>query len=173
MDKTEKPSPLPLWQRLRAAIHETIIGADETVAVKAISIGVGVFFGIAPFWGLQMLLALAVAWLLRLNKAITLISSNISLPPMIPFILFGSYEVGKLFVGDIFEGSNYQQHSYLVAIHDWLASVIKNFNIKDTELAGNIISHIAQYVVGSFALATVAGLFAGIVAYVILKVVKK
>ena len=173
MDKTEKPSALAIWGRLRAIIHDSIIGADETPMVKAISVGVGVFFGIAPLWGAQMLLALAVAWLLRLNKAITLISSNISLPPMIPFILLGSYEMGKWIVGNVFEGSNYQRYTYLALTHDWLSGVIKNFDIKNTELANDIISHIAQYVVGSFALATAAGIVAGTATYIVLKMVKQ
>lgn len=66
----------------------------------AAAVGVGLFFGIAPIWGYQMLVAAAVAHWLRLNKAITLVASNISIPPMIPLILYGALALGhKIFSG--------------------------------------------------------------------------
>ena len=47
-----------------------------------------------------MLVAAAVAHLLGLNKAITLVASNISIPPMMPFILYGALALGHwLFTG--------------------------------------------------------------------------
>jgi uncharacterized protein (DUF2062 family) len=154
-------------------IYQEIIGADESPMVKAFSVALGVFMGIAPFWGAQMLIAFAIAWLFRLNKAITLIASNISLPPMIPFLLWGSYEMGKLLIGNVFVGTNYTNYTYVVFIHDWLVGVINSFQIKDTDLANSIIANISQYVVGSFALGAVAGAIAGISTYIVVKVVKK
>ena len=50
--------------------------------------------GVAPIWGYQMICAFALAHLLKLNKVITLVASNISLPPLIPFIIFAGYWVG-------------------------------------------------------------------------------
>ena len=55
----------------------------------SLAVGLGLFFGIAPIWGYQMIVAAAVAHWLRLNKAITLLASNISIPPVMPFILYG------------------------------------------------------------------------------------
>ena len=64
------------------------------------AVGLGLFFGIAPLWGYQMIVAAAVAHLLRLNKAITLLASNISIPPLMPFILYGGLALGHwLFTG--------------------------------------------------------------------------
>ena len=60
----------------------------------ALAVGLGLFFGIAPIWGYQMVVAAAAAHFLRLNKAITLLASNISIPPMMPFILYGALALG-------------------------------------------------------------------------------
>ena len=65
----------------------------------AASIGLGVFFGIAPIWGYQMIVAGLTAHLLKLNKVLTLVSSNISIPPIIPFILYGSFYAGGIVLG--------------------------------------------------------------------------
>ena len=60
----------------------------------ACAVGLGLFFGIAPIWGYQMIAAVAVAHWLRLNKAIALLASNISIPPMMPLILYGALALG-------------------------------------------------------------------------------
>jgi glycosyltransferase involved in cell wall biosynthesis len=66
---------------------------------KSTSIGFGVFMGVVPIWGFQMLVATLLSYIFRLNKIIVLIFSNISIPPLIPFILFGSYYAGHLIIG--------------------------------------------------------------------------
>jgi hypothetical protein len=60
----------------------------------ASAVGLGLFCGIAPIWGYQMLVAGTLAHLLRLNKAIALLASNISIPPVAPFILYGGLALG-------------------------------------------------------------------------------
>src|SRR6056297_3650309 len=64
------------------------------------SIGFGVFMGIVPLWGYQMLLAVTLAFLMKLNKTLVVIASNISIPPMIPLILFFSFKMGEVFYDD-------------------------------------------------------------------------
>ena len=66
----------------------------------AAAVGLGLFFGIAPIWGYQMVVAAAAAHWLRLNKAVTLLASNISIPPMMPLILYGALKLGHwMFTG--------------------------------------------------------------------------
>lgn len=66
------------------------------------AVGLGLFFGIAPFWGVQMLLAATVAHWLRWNKAITLLASNISIWPLTPFFVSGGLILGHwLFTGQV------------------------------------------------------------------------
>jgi len=47
----------------------------------AFAVGLGLFFGILPIWGIQMLTVAIVAHWLKLNKAIALVASNISFGP--------------------------------------------------------------------------------------------
>ena len=53
----------------------------------ALAVGLGLFFGIVPLWGMQMASVIFVAHKLRLNKAIALVASNISIPPIAPIII--------------------------------------------------------------------------------------
>ena len=60
----------------------------------ALAVGIGLFCGIAPIWGFQMISTVALAHWLRLNKVVALLASNISIPPVIPFILYGELVLG-------------------------------------------------------------------------------
>jgi len=77
-------------------LHAHTIGSPDSVLKKSLSMGFGVFMGITPFWGYQIWLAIGLAHLLKLNKVIVAIFSNISIPPLIPFILYGSYYLGAV-----------------------------------------------------------------------------
>ena len=66
---------------------------DSNLRITA-AMMLGIFMGIVPIWGYQMIIAFAIAHLLKLNKILTLVASNISLPPMLPFLIYGSYFTG-------------------------------------------------------------------------------
>jgi uncharacterized protein (DUF2062 family) len=85
---------LPFRRRLRTMARLFFTENAETPGRLACSVGLGLFCGIAPIWGFQMLAAVVLAHVARLNKAIALAASNISIPVMIPFILFGSLALG-------------------------------------------------------------------------------
>lgn len=76
--------------------REEIIARHESPFRKASSVAVGLFFGIVPIWGFQFVSALMVAYFLKLNKVIVGIVANISIPPMIPLILYVSVKTGEL-----------------------------------------------------------------------------
>lgn len=78
-------------------IKKDILGADESVWKISSSVAFGVFMGVTPFWGIQVAIALIVSHLLKLKKAIVVFSAHISLPPLIPFIIFISYKMGGVF----------------------------------------------------------------------------
>lgn len=124
-------------------LRKHFLNKNESTRTKALSIGFGVFMGIFPVWGYQMLLGLIVAQLLRFNKALFLVFANISIPPMIPFILYASYKFGGLFypdsTGDLF---------------------FSNGITFDT-MKQNLI----QYLSGAVALATVCGILSGLLSY--------
>jgi uncharacterized protein (DUF2062 family) len=86
---------------LRMALAEFFTEHAHDPLRMSLAVGLGLFFGIAPLWGCQMLLAAAAAHMLRLNKAITLLASNISIPPMMPLILYSALALGHwMFTGE-------------------------------------------------------------------------
>lgn len=80
-------------------IKQEFLSQKGSKLQKSLSIGFGVFMGIVPIWGFQMIVAIFLAYIFKLNKIIVLVFSNISIPPLIPFILFGSYYTGHLLIG--------------------------------------------------------------------------
>lgn len=124
---------------------ENILESNDSNARKASSIALGVFIGISPFWGFQTVLALFLAVVFKLNKTISFAFSNISFPPLIPFIIYGSLKIGGYF------------------IHN------KKQLLLDTSLTfTNIQGSVSQYLVGSFCLATIMSLLFGLSGYLIL-----
>ena len=134
----------------REMIRKHLLSPDESNFKKSASIALGIFMGIAPVWGWQMVIALALAIMLKLNKAITLVASNISIPPAIPFILFGSYLTGGLVLG------NQSEISYDSGIT--LEFVKNNF---------------VQYFVGALVFGLAMGILAGLVTWLILTIFRR
>ena len=67
----------------------------------SLAVGLGLFLGIAPLWGFQTLATAVAAHWLRLNKAIAVLASNISIPPFLPFILYAALALGHwMFTGN-------------------------------------------------------------------------
>ncbi|RYG53252.1 MAG: DUF2062 domain-containing protein, partial [Chitinophagaceae bacterium] len=135
---------------LKRFFLENVMHNQDPPAVKALSIALGVFVGIAPFWGFQTVLVLLLAAVFRLNKAIAFIFSNVSIPPMIPVIIIASLQTGRLF---------YDSGAPLVFNHAPSMQDIGN--------------HIIQYLIGSFTLALVCAVACGGIAYVVLLAAKK
>ncbi|MDD6641173.1 MAG: DUF2062 domain-containing protein [Bacteroidales bacterium] len=88
------------WTNIKRFVRNHITHSPESNLRMSLAIGWGVCCGILPAWGYQMWIALAVAQVARLNKVLAVVASNISIPPMIPFILFGSYVVGCQLLGN-------------------------------------------------------------------------
>ncbi len=79
---------------------EEIVAAHESAEKKAISVGVGLFFGIVPLWGFQFALAILAAVFFKLNKVIVGLTAQISVPPMIPLVLYASVKTGEYVLGE-------------------------------------------------------------------------
>jgi len=128
-----------------------LLNPNESNGKKALSIGLGVFMGIVPIWGFQMLVALLLASLMRLNKALVLIAANISIPPMIPLIIFGSFMMGRVWMGT--------DATFLVFSKDITQEAVQR--------------NVLQYLYGSVTLAVIAGLTMLLVSYVFLTIFRK
>ncbi len=64
-----------------------------------LSVTFGVFMGIVPIWGFQLLVGIPLAVLLKLNKGLFLIGANISIFPLTPFWWFLSLKIGQWIFG--------------------------------------------------------------------------
>jgi glycosyltransferase involved in cell wall biosynthesis len=75
---------------------------DETNLMKSLSLGFGAFIAIFPVWGFQLLIGIPLATAFKMNRVLFLITANISIPPLIPAILYVSIIIGQLlFTGHI------------------------------------------------------------------------
>lgn len=82
------------WDEIRFFFLKNIIRSKENNRALSSAMAWGVFCGILPIWGYQMVFATITAHFMRLNKIIVLAFSNISIPPLIPLILYGSLLMG-------------------------------------------------------------------------------
>ncbi|WP_458627983.1 DUF2062 domain-containing protein [Winogradskyella sp. PC D3.3] len=123
-------------------ITEDVIGSNDSPQKKALSIALGVFIGISPLWGIQTITVIFLALLLRLNKTIAFAFSNVSLPPFIPFIILTSFQLGNFILGENV-----------------------TFDINEIIAGFEVLKHVKSYIVGSFALATLAALSVGTLSY--------
>ncbi|MBO9619057.1 MAG: DUF2062 domain-containing protein, partial [Niabella sp.] len=80
-------------------LKQLLLNPGESVMTKANSVAFGGFMGIVPIWGFQLLIGIALAHLFKLNKALVVTAAHISIPPLIPFVVFLSYKAGKPFMG--------------------------------------------------------------------------
>ncbi|HVI47606.1 MAG TPA: DUF2062 domain-containing protein [Chitinophaga sp.] len=131
--------------------REEVLNPSESNAVKAASIGFGVFMGIVPIWGFQLLVAILVSIKLKLNKALVVLAAHISVPPVIPFIVFISFLTGRVWMGD--------------KATDLLFS--NGISLK------TIQANMLQYIYGSITLAIAAGLLAWAVSAVLLSIFRR
>ena len=86
-----------------------------------------------------------------MNKALVILGANISIPPMLPFILIGSYKMGAYWMGDR-------------AMKLDLTSRITLDSVK---------ANLEQYLYGSITLAILAGIFFGLLSYFIFKMIPR
>jgi glycosyltransferase involved in cell wall biosynthesis len=130
---------------LKKFFLENVLESNDSNERKALSIALGVFIGISPFWGFQTILVLSLAVYFKLNKAIAFAFSNISFPPLIPFVIYGSLKIGGYFI-----------------------SSGKPLILSSAMTMEDVQKNIAQYLVGSFILATVMALLFGLTSYLLL-----
>lgn len=138
-----------LWFWPRKCVRSITTHSPESNMQIALAVMFGVFMGIVPVWGYQMILAGVLAHLMGLNKVITIVASNISIPPMIPFLLFGSYATGGWILG----------RPVTLSLHEVTFETVKD--------------SLLQYLAGSMVFAVICGLLAGIVCLILLSLFRK
>ena len=138
-------------EKRQQLIDEHIFNAKQSDELKAISVAFGIFMGILPIWGFQLVLAIFLAIIFKLNKALVIVAANISIPPMIPVIIFLSYKAGAFWMGN-------------KAIDLLFA---KSISLETIE------NNLKQYLYGSITLAVVAAIVFGAASYLLLKFFKR
>jgi len=107
--------------------------------------------GIVPLWGFQLAIAIAGAFVFRLNKILVVIAANISIPPMIPIVLFLSYVTGGL----------------------WLGHSASHLSFSNDITLETLSKNLLQYLLGAVTLAIIAGIVFGGITFVLLKIFKR
>lgn len=132
-------------------LKEDVLASHDSNEVKAMSIALGTFIGIAPLWGFQTFLAIFLAVIFKWNKVLSFVFSNVSIPPMIPLIIYLSLKTGGLFVS--------QKADFEFSWDNISIDVIK--------------IHLMQYLIGSFILALFSATLLGLLSYLLLIFYKK
>jgi len=130
---------------------DEILQATGSNFLIAASIGFGIFMGITPIWGYQLLVGFTLAHFLKLNKAIFFVAANISIPPMIPVLLFLSFYTGGLLMGK---------------------SAYSSFSVQDMSFDISY-AHLKQYVLGAIVFAAVSGTVVFLASYLLLTLFRK
>ena len=146
------------WSRgerrgFRHAVSEFFSENAHEPGKMAGAVGVGLFIGIAPLWGVQMVLALWVAHRLRLNKAVAAVASHISIPPMIPLIFCGALTLGSR----VLHGKWFEFSMKSMTRAEWIAAAK---------------AHAWEWVVGSVVLAIIVSATGMILTYGIARLVR-
>lgn len=129
---------------------EDLLQSDDSNLKKSLSVALGVFIGIAPLWGFQTAIVLFLAYVLRLNKLIAFAFSNVSIPPMIPFIIYGSLSLGNFVMGN-------------QKLGDFQWDALESYK-------EYITTHLVEYLVGSILLAILSSILLGAICYLILTI---
>lgn len=126
-------------------LKENILETEGSNEVKAKSIALGLFVGITPLWGFHTVIIIFLASIFKLNKALSYMSTQVSFPAFIPFIIFLSMIIGAPFAGGTTDFEN---------------------QTLDMDFVKN---NLIQYVIGSLILATISSLTLGFLSYLILQ----
>ena len=137
------------YSNIKNFIDKQIIHSKDTNLQMAAAMGWGVFCGIIPLWGYQLVFAGVSSHFMRLNKIVAIVFSNVSIPPMIPFILYGSMVAGA-----------------------WILKMENAFSIDNISFK-SIGESVSQYLVGSVALAAAAGTLVFVVSLLVMIICKR
>jgi glycosyltransferase involved in cell wall biosynthesis len=140
-----------LKHRWKEVIVDDLFDPTQSDGRKSASVALGICTAILPIWGFQLILAIFLAVILRLNKGLVILFANFSIPPLIPLILYASYRFGAYWM----PGS-----ARAVSLTKSLSLSVIRYNFK-------------QYLAGSISLAICTGLAAGGIAYLLLKLFSK
>lgn len=138
---------MALLERFRVTLSQ-ILRVDDTPRRLALTFSIGVFLGISPFIGLHTILALAVAWIFRLNKVVILSGAFINNPwSIIPIYTFSTW-MGTVLLGTDLGITDVDWHNLTL---------------------GTFISDLGQLIIPFIVGTTVMGICFAIVSYIVVR----
>jgi len=139
---------LRLFQKknLRNTLNTYLIKPQESDLNKVAALSFGVFMGIVPIWGFQLIVGITLCHLLKLNKALFVMAAHISIPPMIPLILFLSHYTG----GIVLQRNTDMEFTRELTLQSFHNEMI-------------------QYIIGAVVFAMLAALLTGMLSFLVLK----
>jgi glycosyltransferase involved in cell wall biosynthesis len=138
-------------ENIRQFLLRHVINTRDSYLKTSLSAGFGVFMGIIPIWGYQLITAIALAHFMRLNKFIVIVAANISIPPMIPLILYLSYVTGG-----------------------WVTNTGNSLAFSHADMGFDFIkANLYRYVIGSIVFAVIAGVISGLLTFYMLRFFRK
>lgn len=134
---------------IKSFVKKQILLSKESNLKIAAAMGWGALCGVLPIWGYQMAFAGVSAHFMKLNKMVAMAFSNFTIPPLIPFILYGSVLLGAevLCIENVF--------------------TLDNISLESASQS------VAQYIVGSVVLAIVLGLAVFILSLLVMIICKR
>ncbi len=138
-------------EKMKKVLDEHLYNPHHSIQLKSLSVSFGIFMGIVPIWGFQLAVAIFLAILFKLNKPLVIIAANISIPPMIPVIIYLSYKVGAV----------------------WMGANAMQIDFSNDITIQSIKKNLVQYIAGSVTLAVAAALVFGLGTFVFLKLIGK
>ena len=132
-------------ENVRKFMAKNVIHSKESNMRMSCAISLGVFCSVIPVWGYQAILAAVVAQLLRLNKIVAAAFTGVSIPPLIPVIIYVSMVLGAEVLG------------------------IKNYATLENISHQSALDSINQYIIGSVILGVILAIVGFIIAYFIMR----
>ncbi|MDW7693437.1 DUF2062 domain-containing protein [Flammeovirgaceae bacterium SG7u.111] len=139
-------------KKIKNFLKKNLLDQEEPTHIKALSIGFGVFMGIFPIWGYQLIVGISLAHLLKLNKAIFILAAHISIPPMIPLLIYISFRMGAFFMPE---------------------HLVQEFDLNKSLDLDSIYLNLKQYLFGSIAFSFLAGIVTTALSYLIIHFTRK
>ncbi len=123
-----------------------ILSVKETPHRLSMAFSVGIFIGMSPLFGIHTILGIAVAYLFRLNRFVTLVGVYVTNPwTVIPIYTFSTW-VGTVCLGveNVFPDQDWK-HITLSKLLNELAPLLKPFIVGT--LVVSVVSSVISYLV--------------------------
>ncbi len=94
----------------------SLLRRKDSAFKSSLAVAIGVFVGSYPVYGLHTLIVALLALFLRMNFIYLWLGTQISIPPMIPFIILGSHYASELYLGRTPQGIFGLSQDWLIGI---------------------------------------------------------